>query len=244
MGYQIFLQIKKDIIINNLIIFILVGGFGTRLKTVVSNIPKPMAPINNKPFLDYKIDHFRNYFPNNQIILLTHYLSNYIENYYKNYIDIVCIKEDEPLGTGGALKNAIQTLDLKNNQPIILTNGDTYIKPNYQDFVNYNGDIRIMCSYKENNDRYGTVDINNNIIEKFSTKLKSNNSYINTGCYFFKKLSFIKSINKKKFAIEDEFEKMIKKEELGAYVYDDIFIDIGIPKDYKLLQSEINEHEK
>ena len=55
--------------LSDIKIFILVGGFGTRLKSVVSDVPKPMAPINKKPFLVYKIEKLKKYFPDNQIFL-------------------------------------------------------------------------------------------------------------------------------------------------------------------------------
>ena len=102
--------------LNNIKIFVLVGGFGTRLKNIVSDVPKPMAPINKKPFLAYKIEMIQKYLPENQIYLLTHYMSDIIEEFFKDNKKIIVIKEDQPLGTGGSLKNAITYLNLKDTE--------------------------------------------------------------------------------------------------------------------------------
>ena len=68
--------------IENIKILILAGGFGTRLRDVVSDVPKPMAPVNKKPFLLHKIEKIRKYLPKSQIYLLTHHMSDIIEEYY------------------------------------------------------------------------------------------------------------------------------------------------------------------
>ena len=71
--------------LSNIKIFILAGGFGKRLKSVVSDVPKPMAPINKKPFLVYKIEMLKKHLPENEIYLLTHYMSDIIEDFFKDY---------------------------------------------------------------------------------------------------------------------------------------------------------------
>ena len=73
---------NKNCEAENLNIFILAGGFGTRLREVVSDVPKPMAPINGKAFLDYQIEEIRRFFPTHTIHLLTHYKSEVIQKYY------------------------------------------------------------------------------------------------------------------------------------------------------------------
>ena len=88
---------------ENLNIFILAGGFGTRLKSVVSDVPKPMAPILNKPFLEYQIKEIKKYFPYSKIYLLTHYLSEIIESYYKDNKSIVILKENVPFHTASQI---------------------------------------------------------------------------------------------------------------------------------------------
>ena len=147
-------------------ILILAGGFGTRLRTVVSDVPKPMAPIENKPFLEYQIQEIRKYFPNTKIYLLTYYLSDIIEKYFINDKSIVIIKEDNPLGTGGSIKNAINFLNLERDSTLLIFNGDTYIKPNLSQVVNKNN-IVIVGSFQKTCNRYGTLKINEDKIIDF-----------------------------------------------------------------------------
>ena len=89
-------------------ILILAGGFGTRLKKVVANVPKPMADICGKPFLTYQIDAIRRYYPQESIYLLTHYKSEIIQEYFQEDNKIRVIEEKDPLGTGGSILNAIK----------------------------------------------------------------------------------------------------------------------------------------
>ena len=229
----------------NFKVFILVGGFGTRLSTVIKDIPKPMAPINNKPFLDYKISGIRKYYPDCEIYLLTHHLSSYIEGHYKTDKSINIIKESEALGTGGSIKNAISVLGLSNNDKLLISNGDTHIEPNYKAIVNCEIDgVVMLAAYKEYCDRYETLEINNDYITSFSNReIGKRNSYINGGCYFFNNLSFFEEINENKFSIEDKF-RLYKNKNIKAFMYNDIFIDIGIPEDYKLMENYIKNNEK
>lgn len=100
---------------------ILAGGFGTRMSHVVSNVPKPMAPINEKPFLDYIIITLKQQ-GFDDFIFLTGYKSEIIENYYKDLDNVHFIKEKTALGTGGVILNAFQYL----NDDFFVINGDTF----------------------------------------------------------------------------------------------------------------------
>ena len=230
--------------IEDIKIFILVGGFGTRLRSVVDDVPKPMAPINNKPFLAYKIETIREYLPKNQIYLLTHYMSDIIEKFFENDKTVKISKEDMPMGTGGSFKNAVKLLNLKDNERIMLMNGDTYIKPNYFDFIeNSSKEINMMTSMTNDCSRFNTLVIKNNKIVDFKEKTPNAvNKYINIGCYVFNNLNFIKNIPDKCFSLEEKFKDFINLIDIKPYEYKGVFIDIGIPDDYKrLINEKINE---
>jgi len=228
---------------SSLKILILAGGFGTRLKTVVSDVPKPMAPILKKPFLEYQINEIEKYYPKTRIYLLTHYLSEIIEGYFKNYEFITIIKEEQPLGTGGSIKNAINELKLNMNDSLLILNGDTYIKPNLNDMTLLaKTDISILGSLQNNCDRYGTLTIKNEIIVDFNEKqIGKKDSYINAGCYYFKNLDFFNQIKENRFAIEDKFKEYLLNSKIGVFKYNGIFIDIGIPQDYEKMINYIKE---
>ena len=226
-------------------IFILAGGFGTRLSNVLDkDTPKPMAEINGRPFLEYKISEIRKYFPLNNIYLLTHHLSDSIESYFKDYSNIVCIKEDKPLGTGGSIKNAIQSLDLDDSDRLLVFNGDTYLKPDLDMLIaeTSNGISMVAC-YCKNTIRFNTLKIlDDNIIKFLDKKSNDSTNFINGGCYFFDNLIYLKSITKQIFSIEEMFKEYVTSSPIKALIYNDIFIDIGVPEDYTKIQKlKLNE---
>ncbi len=229
--------------LKSLKIFILVGGFGKRLKSVVSNVPKPMAPIDHKPFLSYKIDMIREYLPENQIYLLTHHMSDIIEEFFNDHYKINCIKEEMPMGTGGSLKNAIRILNLKDEDRIMLMNGDTYIQPNYLDFIkNASEDINMMTALVNDCSRFNTLEIKNDRVIRFNKKYSNAiNKNINIGCYLFNNLKIIKNIQEKYFSLEDKFAELIDLTYIKSFKYEGKFIDIGTPDDYKKLINETED---
>ena len=226
--------------IENIKILILAGGFGTRLRDVVSDVPKPMAPINKKPFLLHKIEKIRKYLPKNQIYLLTHHMSDIIEEYFKGYSNIHFVKENKALGTGGSIKNAVAILGLRDDERLLVMNGDTYIEPNYIDFIeNATREINMMTSVIEDCARFNTLEIKNNRVVEFKKKDSSiKSASINVGCYIFNNLSFIKNISEKHFSLENKFNEMIDSINIKSYEYDGVFIDIGTPDDYQKLINE------
>ena len=100
-------------------ILVLAGGFGTRLKSVVSDVPKPLAPVCGKPFLIYLIENLASQGAKDFVLLL-HYeadliislVSEFLEHNNAYGITITSIVEDKPLGTGGSIMNAVDTLNI------------------------------------------------------------------------------------------------------------------------------------
>ena len=219
---------------SEIVIFILAGGFGTRLKSVVSNIPKPMAPILNKPFLDYQISHLRSYFPKSPIYLLTHYLSCVIENYFQDWSNVFVIKEQKPLGTGGSIKNALKLLKFNHQSNTLILNGDTYVDFDFNSIHKVNHKLTLVASYQQDCSRYGSLKITNNRVTKFIEKQADiKNAYINAGIYYFKDLSFFSKIQDDVFALEQQFKIYLKNNMITALIHRGVFIDIGIPEDYE-----------
>ena len=221
-------------------VIILSGGFGTRLNTVIKDIPKVMAPINNKPFLEYILD-ILNEQKIDKVILATGYKKEYIKNYfgerYKNIL-IEYSEEKYPLGTGGAIKKAL-TKTIEDN--IIVMNGDIYTKLNfvelYKSHLNNKAQVTLALKEMENFDRYGSVTVSNNKITDFNEKIFVSKGYISVGCYVFNRriLDFFK--DNTKFSIENDFfAKYVDKLNFKPYFYDDLFRDIGIPQDYEKIK--------
>lgn len=227
-------------------IFILAGGFGTRLQSVVTNVPKPMADIQGKPFLDYQIEQIRKYFPKEKIYLLTHYMSQIIERYYQDQENIEIIEEKSPLGTGGSINHAIKILALTQGTELLVLNGDTYIKPDFKAMTMQEADnIVMLASFQTDCSRYGTLKIADNLLQSFEEKQKNcKNSFINAGCYYFKNLNFFLDHNKEVFSLENYFQKYLRHNPINIMEYNDVFIDIGIPEDYNKMKEVIKTNGK
>lgn len=217
---------------------ILAGGYGTRLQSVIKDIPKPMAPIKGRPFLTYLLDNLaaENF---NHIILSTGYLHEKIESFFGNHykeMKISYAHEKEPLGTGGAIQYALSFCKSPN---VIVLNGDTLFKVNLSQFIqfhkNKNTLLSIVLRNVEDVSRYGSVSINNkNQIIDFSEKQKNlGEGYINGGIYILQKELFNRYPQPQKFSFEkDILEKLYTQELFYGWVSKDYFLDIGIPEDY------------
>ena len=214
-------------------VIILAGGFGTRLSTVVKDVPKPMAPINGKPFLHYifrELQHQKI----KEVVLSVGYLKDVIQDFFAdNYlgISIQYAIENEPLGTGGGIKHAFSFVE---NDAYIL-NGDTFFDIKLSSLKNENSDISLALKPMFNFDRYGTVELNEeDRIISFNEKKQCDQGLINGGIYYFKKSLFDKIKTENKFSFEkDILEKHLLDLKIQGKIFDNYFIDIGIPEDYE-----------
>jgi len=227
-------------------IIILAGGLGTRLRSTVQDLPKAMAPVNGKPFLEYQLD-FINRFGFKRIILSTGHLSATIENYfgekYKN-LELLYSIEKEPLGTGGAVKLAFQQVATPH---AMILNGDTLFRINldlfFQNHIEKLAKVSIALRNVDDASRYGAVECSadfniTGFKEKSDTALPG---LINGGNYLIKSKYFRELNLPDKFSLENDFfSKMLEPRWFIGHVFDDYFIDIGIPEDYNRAQTEFN----
>lgn len=223
---------------------ILAGGFGTRLRSTVDNLPKCMAPVAGHPFLYYVINHLRMQ-GIQKIIFSLGYMHEVIEEWLaKEYATIdyeICI-EDEPLGTGGAIQLALQKASSEN---IFVANGDTLFRFNASQLLQIHQHNNAACTLAlkpmKKFDRYGVVEINeNNIITSFKEKQQYTAGLINAGFYLINKKQFLEKNLPQKFSFEKDYlEKFVIEKKFAGIAQDEYFIDIGIPKDYKKAQQEL-----
>ena len=217
---------------NNLDLVILAGGKGSRVKKFLKNNPKPMAKFNNKYFIEYIIQNFSKY-NFKRIFILTGYKSKIIINKFHkklfNFVEITCLKEKTPMGTGGALSI------LKKNKinDFVLINGDTIFDINLNLLINtikkkQIGSIALIKNLSKKKYKLNNLRLNKN---KITNQIKGNLK--NGGIYFFKKkiLKFFK--NKNSSLENDILPKLIKKELLSGKIFNNFFLDIGTPNDYK-----------
>jgi len=222
---------------------ILAGGLGTRLREVVSDLPKPMAPVNGRPFLEYLLSYLQKYHIR-KVILATGYkhetISAHFGNNYKS-LDIIYSVEKEPLGTGGALLLATDKITDDN---FLMLNGDTYFEVNLPDFENFHVSSDAVMSVAlrpvKNAGRYGTVTLNNGRIVSFSEKAGESQGLINGGIYMINRDWFRSVAPGSSFSLEkDILEKKITGNFIAGFVSDSYFIDIGVPEDYLRAAEEL-----
>lgn len=224
---------------------ILAGGFGTRLRSVVSDVPKPMAPINGRPFLEILLDHLiANHF--DHIVLSTGYMHDKIEAHFGNAykgLPISYAVENEPLGTGGGMRNALTSC---NEEDIVVLNGDTLFRIDYEDLAQFYKAhptrLAVVLRQVPDTARYGSVDTDCcDRIMRFTEKSAAGGiGNINGGIYMINRSLLEQYPLGATFSFEKEIlQKQYADEPFYAYVSSAYFIDIGIPEDYFKLSREL-----
>lgn len=221
---------------------VLAGGFGTRLQKVISDVPKPMAPIHNKPFLHHLLTYLQIQGVEN-IVLSTGYLHEKIESYFGNLyngLNISYSQEIKPLGTGGGIKKAFETV----NENAFVVNGDSFFNVDLNAMAKFHheqkSDFTLALKPMLNFERYGTVELNENRITAFREKQFCENGFINGGVYITKREVFENLNLPEVFSLETDFlAKHLNNLFVAGFVSDGYFIDIGIPADYQRAQEEL-----
>lgn len=222
---------------------ILAGGMGTRLQSVVKDVPKVLADVNGKPFLHYiletvakqKISH---------IILSVGYKHELIQVFCQQYhpdLNISYAIEEDPLGTGGGIA---LSLEQAQTNTILIINGDTFFHVDYNQFYNlhqsHKSSFSIALKPMKNFDRYGSVMTDDtNRIQGFIEKQYQTEGTINAGIYLLNKLDFFKLSFPQKFSFEKDFmETHCQSFGMYGFSFNDYFIDIGIPTDFYKAQQD------
>lgn len=224
---------------------ILAGGFGTRLQSVVSDVPKPMAPVNEKPFLDYIFSYLK-HFGISHVVLSTGYLAHKISDRYMENFDGLRVSyavEETPLGTGGGIRLAMNRCTTKD---ILVLNGDSFfdvdLQKYYKQYKAGNCGAALALRKVENASRYGTiVPGNEHGIAAFREKDSVEKpGLINGGVYILNRELFLNNTPAEKaFSIEkDYFETRLSVAQVCGFEHEGYFIDIGIPEDYKRAQDD------
>ncbi len=222
---------------------ILAGGFGTRLQAVVKDVPKPLADISGKPFLAYLLQNLQNH-GFKKIVISIGYLADKITEYFGNSylgMEIFYAKENQPLGTGGAILNSLQFID--KNKPVVVLNGDTFLQIDYKNLLQqHKTKLTLVLRKMDNCSRYGSVQFDENlVIKNFEEKsVEEKSGFINGGVYVLDVQIFEKISLPQKFSFEADFlMKYLLELKPQAFLVDNYFIDIGIPDDYAKAQNEL-----
>jgi D-glycero-alpha-D-manno-heptose 1-phosphate guanylyltransferase len=224
----------------NIEAIVLAGGFGTRLRTVISDVPKPMAPIDGVPFLTYLL---KQIIRNNvtRIILAVGYKAGAIKTSYGSSFDGVPLtycEEEAPLGTGGAIRKSLTRCLEKN---VIVMNGDTFFEVDLPELLSFHvrksADVTIALKEMHNFDRYGAVECTASTVTSLREKRYVADGYINGGVYSLRRDVFECFSLPKRFSFEDFIAEQVNDLKVCALPSGGNFIDVGVPEDYLAAQS-------
>jgi D-glycero-alpha-D-manno-heptose 1-phosphate guanylyltransferase len=225
---------------------VLAGGLGTRLRSEIGELPKSLAPVNGKPFLHYLLSYLKKNgvervmlsvgFNHEQIVAA---IGDSFEGMKIEYAI-----EKEPLGTGGAIKLALEKTKA---EKLFVCNGDTYFDIDLADLANYHLSSKAMCTLAlkkmHNVERYGSIDLTEDgKVKAFSEKKFRETAIINGGIYCINRGILIHYPVNTPFSFETNYmeNNPIAKNIFGK-IYDSYFMDIGVPEDYQKFQQDFSK---
>ena len=219
---------------------ILAGGLGTRLRSVVSEVPKCMAPVDGRPFLQYMLEWLSRY-DVSHVVLSVGYLKEVIFSFMDSRacpFEISYAVEEEPLGTGGGIRLALTKC---REDRVIVLNGDTFFDVDL-DALSFTAPVTLALKPMRNFDRYGAVDWDGELVTGFHEKAACAEGLINGGVYALVRSQLDFAFQPKRFSFEkDLLEPLAAAHLVAGQVQDGYFIDIGIPEDYARAQRELPE---
>lgn len=216
---------------------ILAGGMGTRLQSVVRDVPKPMADVNGRPFLAYLLDYLANQ-GIGRVVLSVGYRHESIISFFGNSfagMDLSYAIETEPLGTGGAI---IKSLPFVSSEDVFILNGDSFFPICLDDFYLFhrvtNSLFSIALKQIDDASRYGRVELNGKgCITGFAEKQEGVAGLINAGLYLTRVSSLTSCSLPEKYSLEKDYmERFYLNGKFFGKQFEAFFIDIGIPEDY------------
>lgn len=214
---------------------VLAGGKGTRLRSAVPDLPKPMARVAGKPFLEHLLSQLWTSGVHRTVISVGYKSEDIISYFGQRYegMEIAYAVEDEPLGTGGAIKESMKKC---RGDGVLVLNGDSYCSVDLASvdelWSRTRDPIMVLCEV-EDTSRFGRVRVEQERVVGFEEKGKQGRGWINAGIYVLPKSVLEGYPDGAAFSLEtDFFLSHLEKISLRAVRAADMFIDIGIPDDY------------
>lgn len=221
---------------------VLVGGRGTRLRSVVSDVPKPLAPVAGRSFLSRLLDRLEDAGVRH-VVLASGYMADVIERAIGSTwgnMKIGYSVEEAPLGTGGAIRQALSHLRVDHGVHVL--NGDTWLEYDLsalsQTTAGKQGArIGMALAWVDEVSRYGAVEVDAGRVCSFLEKGASGPGFINAGCYFLEPSLYGCLPDALAFPFEQSvLEPQVALGAVAAYTRTSGFIDIGVPEDYARAQ--------
>ncbi len=228
---------------------VLAGGLGTRLRSVVPDLPKVLAPVAGQPFLAYVCRYLAREGVQT-VALALGYRADLVKAWLGDQhwgFQLRVFEEEQPLGTGGAIGQAIAGLSAAH---VIVLNGDTYVDVPLTDFMAYHeahGEpVTIAAVHVQPADRYGTLVLEEDRVMAFAEKAARPAGWINAGVYAIRRDWWMAQPFPATFSWESHLQAAVMTQpplQVRAYkLYDSPFIDIGVPLDYERAQCYLPTH--
>jgi D-glycero-alpha-D-manno-heptose 1-phosphate guanylyltransferase len=221
---------------------VLAGGLGTRLREAVPDLPKPMAPIGGRPFLEILLTSLtRKGFT--RVVLSVGFMAEKIMQYFGDRLgnlELVYVLEHEPLGTGGSARLGMQSCTTDH---VFVLNGDTFLDFE-MDKVERHWQVHrrpiIVGREQSNTVRYGRLKAAGGAVIAIAEKGVAGPGLINAGCYILNKGQLDGYPAGSAFSLETDYLPMaMTRMRFDLYVTTGKFIDIGIPEDYERARREL-----
>jgi D-glycero-alpha-D-manno-heptose 1-phosphate guanylyltransferase len=227
---------------------ILAGGLGTRLREIISDLPKVLAPVNNRPFLDVILSFLNKCGCVQRVVIAVGYLADKVMKEYTDRheygFEILFSEEKELLGTGGAIGKA---LPYTKTEDVLALNGDSYVDVNIADLIETHKKkhavMTIVLTEVENTSRYGRVKLNSEQrIVSFEEKTAGQaGDYINAGMYLFNRELFYSIQKNGTISLEKELLPIFLEKGVYGHITHGKFMDIGVPETYRMAKTYFQE---
>ncbi|HKN21909.1 MAG TPA: nucleotidyltransferase family protein [Terracidiphilus sp.] len=222
---------------------VLAGGLGTRLASRLQGLPKPMAPIAGRPFLEILLNQLRRSGCTRVLLSVGHQHSVIQDHFGASFhgVSLHYVVESVPLGTGGAIRFALAQA---REESLLVLNGDTFLNADYAAMLRFHAlegaAVTLAVVHRDDVSRYGSVTIEGQRITGFEEKGRSGSGWISAGTYVLARNLAWPPALPEKFSIErDFFVPEVTRLRPAALKVDGFFLDIGIPEDLDRAQTEL-----
>jgi NDP-sugar pyrophosphorylase family protein len=226
---------------------ILAGGLGTRLRPITEKVPKPMVPVAGEPFLHWQLSDLREQ-GFRRVMLLVAYLGEQVERHFGDGhefgLELEYCFEPEPLGTGGALKNALPKLDPE----FVLLNGDSFLKAPLDEMVRafHAGGFDAMVSVYDNHDPVPVIPnlkVHAGRVLEYEKDagLARGFDRIDSGIYVLKR-TLLERRAENRFMLADLWPQLNATGRLGAFDVNERFYDIGTIERLKEFEEKVRDY--
>jgi len=223
---------------------VLAGGLGTRLAAITGDLPKPMAAIGPRPFLEYLLDYLAEQGVGNVILAVSYRWEVIRDHFGRDYrgMSLGYSVEEQPLGTGGAIRQALESVE---DEDVAVLNGDTLFRVDLKSMADVHRGSGAVLSLAlrqvADSGRFGRVEVSDDgVVSGFREKSVVGPGWINGGVYMLNRSLFDDFPMPGRFSFEQDLvEPNVQRIRPRAFRSDAYFIDMGVPEDYERARREI-----